>query len=241
MNVWNRRIFLTGAGSGLGLALLKKALNQGAKVSALVRSLNDELMSLQGDRLHLHVGNVKNKFDVSRWIEEGVRQFSGMDLLVNNAGAMYYMNIETSNLTEMTEMVETNCLGLVNLIHYALPHLLKSKAPYWINISSDAAKSAFPGLAVYSGSKAFVEFSANAMRQELINHNVKVTNIQPGNMATNLHKKSTCKEAINEFASENKGQYLHTDDLIDALNYLLATPHHVAVNELLIEPLSESI
>ncbi len=239
--MWNRRIFITGAGRGLGLALLKTALSKGAKVSAMVRHISDELAAIKSPNLHLYVGNVSSEPQVGNWISEGVERFSGLDLVINNAGAMFYMNIEKPSLAQMREMVETNCLGLINLIHHALPHLLKSEKPYWINLSSDAAKRAFPGLAVYSGSKAFVEFTANAMRQELISHNVKITNVQPGNIATTLHQKSTEAEAIKEFATNDHGQFLKTDDLTQTFDYLLSTPHHVAVNEVLIEPLTESI
>ena len=138
-------------------------------------------------------------------------------------------------------MINTNCLGFINLIDAVLPLLKGGLQPHWINITSDAGKQAFPGLAIYSGTKAFVEFSAKAMRQELIKHNVKVTNIQPGNVATPLHGKSTEEKAIAEYGSENDGQYLQVSDIVEAISYAISTPHKIAVNEILIEPLSESI
>lgn len=242
MNPWkNKKCFITGASSGLGLAVLENALNNGAKVSTLVRNQSEQLKSFETKNLHVYQGSVSNAIDVKNWINEGALKFDGIDLLINNAGAMYYMDINTPNHQQMIEMVNTNCLGLIHLIQYALPIIKKSNSPYWINISSDAAISPFPGLAVYSGSKAFIDATTKAMRQELIDKNVKFTNIQPGNIQTPLHQKSTDKKAIDDFATIDNGQYIRVETMVDTINHLIAMPHPVAINELLIEPLEESI
>ena len=240
-NLNKKTILITGAGSGIGLATTKKALKQGAKVSAFTRRMTDELKDLTCDHLYIHTGDVSNEQDIESWVVESTNIFGGFDVLFNNAGSMYYMKLENPNYSQMKNMVETNCLGLINLIQHALPVLCKSETPHWINTSSDAGREPFPGLAVYSGTKAFVEFTTKAMRMELINKGVKVTNIQPGNVATNLHNKSTEKDSIQAFATENVGQYLRPDDVVNAIMFAISTPHDVAVNEILIEPLTESI
>lgn len=237
----NKTILITGAGSGIGLATTKHALMQGAKVSAFSRRKTKELNELSCDRLYIHTGDVSIEQDIESWIVESTKIFGGFDVLFNNAGAMYYMTLDNPNYAQMKTMVETNCLGLINLIQHALPVLCKSQTPHWINTSSDAGREPFPGLAVYSGTKAFVEFTSKAMRMELINKGVKVTNIQPGNVATNLHHKSTEKASIEVFATENMGQYLSPDDVVKGIMFAMSTPHEVAVNEILIEPLTESI
>ncbi|WP_133128507.1 SDR family oxidoreductase [Legionella nagasakiensis] len=242
MSEWqNKNILITGASSGIGLALVKKALAEQACVSAFSRSPCHELQALNTDSLLLTRGDVSNREDVARCIQSTLMQFKTIDVVINNAGAMYYMDITQPDYQQMKTMIETNCFGFINLVQEALPALLQTSQGHWINITSDAGKRPFPGLAVYSGTKAFVEFSASAMRQELIKHNIKITNIQPGNVQTSLHTKSTQTKAIAQYGTTNAGQYLSTNDIVNAVSYALSTPFQVAVNEILIEPFAESI
>jgi len=237
----NRKLLITGGSSGMGLEIVKQALSGGALVSVLSRTTSQSLAELECDNLLVINGDVSNRESVVSWVAKAVDKFGVIDTVINNAGAMYYMDVMTPDYLQMKTMIETNCLGFINLIDSVLPCLKEANTPHWINITSDAGKQAFPGLAIYSGTKAFVEFSAKAMRLELIKHNIKVTNIQPGNVDTPLHGKSTELEAINEFGTVNEGQYLNPKDIANAVSYAISTPHHVAVNEILIEPLTESI
>ena len=241
-NGWlGKKILVTGANSGIGLAIVETALREGASVSALYHNAHDNLDKLPKENLHLFKGDVSKISQVENWGKEIIALWGTFDIVINNAGAMYYMSMLKPSLKEMMTMVETNCIGFLNLVSAILPSLIDKNAGHWINITSDAGKKPFPGLAIYSGSKAFVEFSASAMRQELILSNIKVTNIQPGNVATYLHNKSTDIAAQSQYASEDEGQYLQVSDIVDAIAYAIASPKGVAVNEILVEPLSESI
>lgn len=237
----DKHILITGGSSGIGFGVIKAALAQGATISVLTRRLTEQLTDLSCERLHVYQGSVSDRTQVQAWIKEASAKLGAFNTVLNNAGAMYYMDIMSADYEQMKTMVETNCLGFVNLIDVVLPVLKNSLNPHWLNITSDAGRQAFPGLAIYSGTKAFVEFSAKAMRQELIKHNIKITNIQPGNVATPLHAKSTDKQALSDYATENVGQYLEVQDIVNAVTYAISTPHHIAVNEILIEPLTESI
>ena len=242
MTGWNNKtILITGAGSGIGLAAVKHALANGANVSALIRTPNDKLAALESGALLISQGDVRQPEDMAHFLERTVSRFKSIDVVINNAGTMYYMDITKPDYEQMKTMIETNCMGFVNLVHEVLPTLMQSKSGHWINITSDAGKRPFPGLAIYSGTKAFVEFSAGAMRQELVDHNIKVTNIQPGNVHTPLHTKSTQTKAVSQYGTKNAGQYLSTTDVVQAIDYALSTPFQVGVNEILIEPISESI
>lgn len=242
MTHWqDKTILLTGGSSGIGLATLKHALSSGAKVSVLTRQISPTLEALSSESLHLYQGDIVAPDNVSSWIEEAEKTLGQLNTLIHAAGVMYYMTSRKPDYQQMKTMVDVNCTGFINLISAARPKLEKATTPHWINITSDAAKQPFPGLAVYSGTKAFVEFTARAMRQELLSQRFKITNIQPGNVDTPLHAHSTDKDAIQTHGTENKGQYLATEQIVNAVDYALSTPHQVAVNEILIEPLEESI
>lgn len=237
----DKTIYITGAGSGIGLGLVKKALANNANVSALFRSNSQELNKLKCDNLLLSQGDVTIKEDIANSIANTIARFKKIDVIINNAGCMYYMDITKPNYTQMLNMINTNCVGFINLISEALPFLIKENQGHLINITSDAGRKPFPGLQVYSGTKAFVEFCAGAIRQELIPHNIKVTNIQPGNVETPLHNASMDSVAFTKYASENNGQYMKVEDIVDACEYAINTKKNTAVNEILIEPISESI
>lgn len=236
----DKRILITGAGSGMGHAIAIALLNHGAKVSACARNIT-ALEGIGDENLLVLSGDVSDKAFIDDWVEATVETFSGIDVVINNAGAMYYMDLKSPNYEQMLQMVKTQCVGLINLIYLALPEVLKSDCPHWLNITSDAAKQAFPGLGVYSGTKAFVEFCGNALRKECIEDNLKVTNIQPGNVATPLHQKSTDFNAQKNYGSRDEGQYISTQDIVQAVIYALSTSKNAAVNELLIEPQQEPL
>lgn len=236
----DKKILITGAGSGVGHALAIACLNAGAKVVACARNITS-LSGIQDKNLLALSGDVADKTFIDELVQAASTSFGGIDVVVNNAGCMFYMDIKQPNYQQMEQMVKTNCLGMVNLIASTLPVLLNSPMPHWINITSDAGKRPFPGLAIYSGSKAFMEFTASAMRQELIQEGVKITNIQPGNINTPLQSKSTDKQAIDSYGSADVDNFLSPRDIVEAIMYTLSTNKKVAINELLIEPQSEPI
>lgn len=242
MSKWqDKTILLTGGSSGIGLAVLKHALSNGAKVSVLTRQLTPELSEMKTDSLHLYEGDITQRQSVADWVQSAANLFGSLNTLLHCAGVMYYMDSVKPDYGQMKAMVDINCRGFIHLILDVLPKLKEAHHAHWINITSDAGKQPFPGLAVYSGTKAFLEFTARAMRQELLSEQIKITNIQPGNVDTPLHARSTDKDALNKHSTINKGQYLGVNDIVEAIDYAITTPHKVAVNEILLEPLTESI
>ena len=242
MKPWlNKRILITGGSSGIGLATVTAALAGGAKVSVLTQGHHSPLEVLKSPECHVSYGNLVELEDVQQWLAATKAKLNEIDLIIHCAGLMYYMDSAAPNYQQMKAMVDVNCTGLINLIEAAMPILKQQSQTHWLNITSDAGKQPFAGLAVYSGTKAFVEFTARAMRQELVKYNIKITNIQPGNVDTPLHEKSTEHHAQVQYGSENEGQCLKADNIVKTIEYAISTPHQVAINEILIEPLTESI
>lgn len=242
MNAWkNKTILISGGGSGIGLALVEYALSQGAKVSTILRKPCATLNDIDSKRLLVFQGDIGERLGVQQWIALTREQFQHIDVVISNAGCMYYMSMDKPNYQQMHSMVTTNCLGMINLIDAVMAQMDTHRACHWINISSDAGKTPFPGLAIYSGTKAFIEFTTKAMRQELMDYPFKMTNIQPGNVRTALHGKSTEESAMQQYATQDSGQYLSTKDIVAAIDYSLSTPFEIAVNEILLQPRVESI
>lgn len=129
-----------------------------------------------------------------------------------------------------------------------------------INISSDAGKIGFPGLAVYSGTKFFVEGYSNALRKEISQYNIRVTCIQPGDVRTPLQKLSLADTEVNdlwgiasrhwtlliqaakEYATlTDESVILESKDIAKTIVFVVNTPSYVGLNEVLIEPVSMPI
>lgn len=236
----NKKALITGASSGIGFALTEMLLAHGAKVSTLSRR-REKLEALNHANLYVFQGSVSDKHAVSEWVSESNKHFSGIDVVINNAGVMYYMDMAIPCYDEIVEMMQTNCLGFVNVVTEAMPYLLNNEGAHIINVTSDAGRRAFAGLAAYSATKAFVEFFSSAMRQELKEKGIKITNIQPGNVATNLHGKSQDKACEEQYGSSNTGQFLKANDIAQACLFALSQPQNAAVNEILLEPVLEPI
>src|SRR5215208_430754 len=142
---------------------------------------------------------------------------------------------------EWAHTVEINCKGALNCVGAVLPGMLgRGRGPIVI-ISSDAGRKVFPGLAVYSGSKFFVEALSQGLRLETAGTGLKVTTIQPGNVATDLPALSHDAEALERYGQPSGARILDPEDVADSIVHALRQPDHVAVNEILVEPREEPV
>jgi len=161
-----------------------------------------------------------------------------ISILVNNAGVMHYTYMRNLKEDEWEQAVDVNCKGVLNGIGAVLTGMLERGRGHIINISSDAGRKAFPGLAVYSGTKFFVEGTSQALRAECVGKGVKVTCIQPGDCKTELPACTTDEEARADFAqpSTDRNVWLDPMDVARAIVFAAGQPEHVAINEILVEP-----
>ncbi|KAE8895571.1 hypothetical protein PF005_g201 [Phytophthora fragariae] len=142
--------------------------------------------------------------------------------------------------------IDINCKGTLNGVAAVLPKMLARKSGHIVNISSDAGRKVFPGLGVYSASKMFVEGISQALRLENVGSVLRVTCIQPGNVATDLVKHANAASSVDDEAMKLYGgasecEVLKPEDISRAVLYAVTQPAYVAVNEILVEPRDEPI
>jgi NADP-dependent 3-hydroxy acid dehydrogenase YdfG len=139
-------------------------------------------------------------------------------------------------------MVSLNVQGLMYVAHAALPHLLRSAATDprgvadLVNVSSVAGRVARNGSAVYNATKHAVGAFSEGLRQEVTERHVRVSLVEPGAVATELsdHLRDEVKQTFStRFADV---EMLRSEDISDAISYLVTRPRHVAINEILIRP-----
>ena len=139
-------------------------------------------------------------------------------------------------------MLEVNVEGLLYCAHAALPHLLRAaqEGPRgvadMVNISSVAGRVARVGSGVYNLTKHGVGAFSESLRQEMSERHVRVSLVEPGAVDTELatHNRPEIRAGLDE--TFNDVERLASEDIADAIAYIVTRPRHVAVNELLIRP-----
>uniref|UniRef100_A0A7E4V571 NADP-dependent 3-hydroxy acid dehydrogenase YdfG n=1 Tax=Panagrellus redivivus TaxID=6233 RepID=A0A7E4V571_PANRE len=237
---------ITGASEGIGEAIARTlAIDGGACVILASRQISkltdlatrliaagcpeDNVLPVQCD--------VSKLEDARALFEKVINRYGRVDVLVNCAGCMYYTLMKNGQTEEWARQIDVNCHGVTNMTGVVLNHMIEHRRGHILNITSDAGKRGFAGLAVYSGSKFFIEGFTQALRQEVVEYGIRVTNVQPGDVATKLASRSTDAEARTKYDGSEAGhRILDPEDVGRTVLFALSQPLHVALNEILIEP-----
>ena len=238
---------VTGASSGIGTAVAR-ALNAGGAHVVLAARREEALLEIQagldsGDSRKYMVcpTDVTDREQVRSLVARVEEELGPVEILVNCAGVMYYTLMKNRREEEWERTVEINCKGALNCVGAVLSGMLERGRGHIVTISSDAGRKVFPGLAVYSASKFFMEALSQGLRLETAGTGLKVTTIQPGNVATDLISISGDEEALEEYGQPGESRVLDPEDVAASVVHALVQPEHVAVNEILVEPRDEPV
>ena len=189
-------IIVTGASSGIGLASAQKFASLGAKVVLAARSL-DKLEKIASDLnqkfaahnsqliAHCIKTDVTKEEDCKNLIDQTVRHFGKIDVLVNNAGISMRAVFKDLDLTVMKSLMDTNFWGTVYCTKYALPYLLKSKGSV-VGVISTAGYVGLPARTGYSASKFAVRGFLETLRIEHLYDGLHVMIFAPGFTTSNI-------------------------------------------------------
>lgn len=186
----NRRIVITGGTSGLGKALALKLDNLGAQVVIVARNLEQLQQTVEGTHIHPIQGDIADKHDIHRISGEALGILGGIDMLFNNASYLGESPLKLLLDTEcedMEQVLTTNLVGPFRLTKTFLPSMLLQHSGTVVNISSDAAVSAYPQWGSYSVSKAAFDHLSRIWHAELSSQGVRFLAVDPGDMHTPMH------------------------------------------------------
>ena len=198
MRLENKVAIVTGGSSGIGYAIVKAYLKEGAKVviasydqnevSEAVESLKEYQENLLGLKC-----DVRNLSDIKNTINETINKFGKIDILVNNAGITNANQTENVTDEELINTFEVNTFGPFKFIREVIPYM-KEKGGAIINTSSLAGTYGSKMQAAYSASKFAVNGLTKSCAKELGAYNIRVNAVSPGAVMTNMVKNSTTEE-----------------------------------------------
>ncbi|MCB9709043.1 MAG: SDR family oxidoreductase [Myxococcales bacterium] len=177
-------VLVTGASTGLGLALSRRLVQTEHRVILTARSQSLARFKEQGlqesPRVWVRPMDVTDGSQRRRVIEEASERWSGVDVLINNAGIAYRSVVEHLKDHERLEQMDINFNAPMELVRLVLPGMRQKKAGRILNISSVGGMMAMPTMAMYSASKFALEGATEALWYEVRPWNIRVSLIQPG-------------------------------------------------------------
>ncbi len=190
MDLEGRRVLVTGASRGIGAALAEEFARAGCEVVLLGRdkaALADVSDRVSGSWL---AADLADEGQVEGMIDRVEREFGAIDVLVNNAGVENAGAFADLDQHEVEDQLRVNLLTPIELTRQLLPRLIARGVGHVVNVSSLAAFSAFPGLAVYGASKAGLTQFTSGLRADLRGTPVHVTLVELGPASTSMMERA---------------------------------------------------
>lgn len=205
--------FITGAGSGIGAAAAKAALQAGNRVVATGRNLDkvrNALRDFAGNDLAVCQLDVSDEEAAQAAVAAAIKQFGRIDVLLNNAGYSLLGNFEEMATADIERQFNTNFYGVMHVMRAVMPVMRKQRSGRVINISSVAGVVGLKHCGAYGAAKFAVEGLSLSIAQEVEPFGIKVTVVAPGFFRTDLldsgnakYSKSTIEDYAGEASAES--------------------------------------
>ncbi len=232
---------ITGASSGIGWAIARSFLNEGANLVVVARrserleKLAEEAQK-SGRRCEVVLGDVREEETAMRAVSTAVQQLGQLDILVNNAGIGRYGELITMSVDDYDAMMDTNMRSTFLFTRHTVPVLLKRGKGTIITISSMAGVTGFAGEAVYCATKFAEVGFTQALDRELRPRGIKVGVVCPGGVKTEF--------AIGTGRTEEgvaTSGMLEAKDVAEATLLMATQPPHGRITEIRMRPMVEPL
>lgn len=194
MKLKDKKIIVTGSGSGIGRELTLQLLSKGSNVIGLdinELNLNETKKLANSDRLSTYIVDVSNDDSLNKFKEEYLKKYDIVDCLINNAGIIQpFISFNDLDMNIINRVMNINFYGPMKLTKLFLPELLKRNEANITNISSMGGFFPFPKQTIYGASKSALKLFTEGLYSELLNTNVNVMVVFPGAINTNIAKNS---------------------------------------------------
>lgn len=239
-------VIITGASSGIGEASAKLLASKGAKVilgarrEDQLRQLVDAIQSAGGQAVY-QVMDVVNSSDNAQIVELAKETFGGVDVIFLNAGIMPNSPLSALKTDEWNQTVDVNIKGVLNGIAAVLPMFISQKSGHIIATSSVAGLKAYPGGAVYGGTKWFVRDFMEVLRMESAQErtNIRTATIYPAAINTQLLGQITNPDIVEQMTQLYEQYSISPDRVANVVAFAIDQPEDTSMNEFTIGPTTQ--
>lgn len=222
MELQGKTVLITGATSGLGLALAQRFLAEGAQVTGVGRRADP---GLTHPNYSYAAGDITDYDAARRAVQACVERFGKLDILVNCAGVCTIGSVFDTSPEEFRRHFEVNVFGLFHVTKAAMPHLMEQPGSAVVNVGSELGTKAIPERIAYGPSKAAVEMLTRCLAAEC-GPRVRVNGVLPGLMETPMTKDRFREaEDPDEARAAAAGRYVlgrlcRVEDVVEAILFL---------------------
>ena len=223
---------VTGASSGIGLAIAKELRALGFRLVLTARSaqrLSPLCSELGAEGL---VADITDATVPQRLLATALERFGRCDVVINNAGAIEVGPIGSIDIDEVCSMVRVNVEAAFRVAYTFIRHFAQQGHGHLINVSSVMGTKVRPTAGAYSGTKYAIEALSEALRMEVAGTGVAVTCVEPGIVMTELHR----DWPVHPTVGMNVPNPLLPEDVARCVSYVLSQPAHVRIPRLMILP-----
>lgn len=240
-------VFITGATAGFGEACARKFASNGYDLIITGRR-KERLEKLESELKQFGVNVIALNFDVRELsaVETAISSLpeevkNSISILINNAGLAVGRNtIDEGIIDDWERMIDTNIKGLLYVSKQVIPLLQKNQKGHIFNLGSIAGKEVYPMGNVYCATKHAVDALSRAMRIDLVNDNIKVTNMAPGAAETEFSLVRFKGDQDKADAVYQNFDPLVAEDIANTIYFVATQPQHVTINDLVIMPTAQA-
>lgn len=234
MKLVDKVAIVTGGTKGIGKAIAKALLSEGARVVIASRNtdnINSAVKALspiskQIYAKHLDVSSFEQSNELVNW---AIGQFQKIDILVNNAGIGHFAKLTDITESDYDKVMNTNLKGVFNICKAVLPHMIEKKNGNIINIASLGGKHGFASGTIYCASKFALRGFSESLMLEVREHNIRVISIYPGSVDTEFSNESN-------ISNLNKDKKLKPEDIANAVILAVTADRRCLMSEIDIRP-----